>query len=184
VQQPTRPGVYVEGENRNHQLFLRTQRHLATQQIEECDCLLSDFHPVTLDANRRFGGSLGSIKAVPTRDIQVPEFKILAPACDGTCDCYKERQGERDAHYGSGLATAQPLKTHARSVKAKLFGHWLSLKFGMEGFIPRANPIHRLEPANYLVVCFRPFRVVCRFSFPRWSNTARNLQSRCSESRL
>jgi hypothetical protein len=62
-----------------------------------------------------------------------------------------------------------------------VFGHWLSLKFGMEGFIPRANPIHRLDLANHLVVFFRPFPVVCRLSFPRWSNIARNLQSRCSE---
>ena len=47
-----------------------------------------------------------------------------------------------------------------------VFGHWLSVKFGMGRFIPRANPIHRLDLAN-LAVFFRPFAVVCRLSFPR-----------------
>ena len=51
-------------------------------------------HPITLDTVLRFRGSLCSTKTLPTRDIQVPEFKILGPACDGPRDDYKERQGE------------------------------------------------------------------------------------------
>jgi hypothetical protein len=52
-------------------------------------------HPITLNAVHRFRGALGSTKTIPTRDTQVPEFKILGAACDGTRDDYKERDQER-----------------------------------------------------------------------------------------
>src|SRR6266550_3550813 len=45
----------------------------------------------------------------------------------------------------------------------------------------KGKPDSSARSCNHLVVFFRPFPVVCRLSFPRLSNTARNLQSRCSE---